>query len=167
MIMNIKNLILSGMCGTTVMSIFSYITAHVKEEHYEEPELLMEIVEEAFEIHDMRVNRLSGWTLHFMMGFLMTAILQQVWKERNIIPSSKHVILGGLMAGVSGILIWKMFLKINPRHGLIPFSRFAGHLLLAHIVFVFGVATVSKLMDPFKPYRLTYIGPEESEPETS
>lgn len=134
--------IISGTIGTTLMTLFSYTIAASKGEKFEEPALLAEMVEKV--IKEEKLARLSGWAMHYAMGCSMAFIFQQIWKQEKINPGIKQSLFAGFLSGLSGIVIWKAVFKFHPHPPKIPFTRYYGHLLLAHLVFSIGVALSSK-----------------------
>jgi len=159
--MNIKTIFIPAVSGTTLMSIFSYVVSHSKGENFKEPKLLAEIVIKAFDAHRVKLPKTTGWAMHYAMGGLMTMVFQHFWKETNTIPATKHGLIAGITGGISGVLIWTFLFRIHPNPPRIPFIRFSGHLLLAHIIFALGVAYSSRLFEPFKPHDEDYIKPAD------
>ncbi|MGK9128431.1 hypothetical protein M1D52_20640 [Olivibacter sp. SA151] len=134
--------IVAGTVGTTLMTLFSYMVAASKGEKFEEPALLAEMVEKLTK--EKELARISGWTMHFAMGCSMAFVFQQIWKQTKTNPGIKQGLIAGVLSGLSGILIWKAVFKFHPNPPPIPFNRYYGHLLLAHVVFSMGVALTSR-----------------------
>lgn len=159
--MKIKTILIPAISGTTLMSIFSYIVSHSKSENFKEPKLLAEIVKRAFYAHKDKLPKTTGWAMHYAMGVVMTMVFQHCWKETNTIPASKDGMVAGIIGGLAGVMIWKVLFRVHPNPPRIPFMRFAGHLLLAHIVFTLGVAYCSSLFEPFQHYKREGIKPND------
>lgn len=147
-----KTVIIPAISGTTLMSIFSYVVSHAKGENFKEPKVLAQIVKRALHIHKNKLPKMSGWAMHYAMGVVMTMVFQHRWKETNTIPATKQGLVAGVIGGLTGIMIWKILFRAHPNPPHIPFMRFAGHLLLAHIIFALGVAYCSRQFDPFVFY---------------
>lgn len=147
--MKTKTILFPGVTATTLMSIFSYTVSSSKDKNFKEPKLLAEMVEQFLPDKDKKMAVPTGWMMHYTMGCLMTFVFQEVWKKTNTRPSFIQGIVSGLMGGVTGILIWKAVFKLHPNPPQIPFKRYYGHLLLAHLVFGISAALASRSQAPF------------------
>ncbi|WP_134090492.1 hypothetical protein [Olivibacter sp. XZL3] len=148
--MKIKSALFPSLIGTTAMTMLSYSVSESKDENFKEPKLLAELVEKIFADEYKSLAKPSGWVMHYTMGFLMTAVFQEFWKQTDTIPNAKKGAYAGIVSGVAGILIWKTLFKVSKKNPKIPFKRYYGHLLLAHIVFSTGVALASRFVTPFQ-----------------
>jgi hypothetical protein len=148
--MKTKTRLLPGVTATTLMSIFSYTVSSSKDKNFKEPKLLAEMVEQFLPDKDKKMATPTGWVMHYTMGCLMTLVFQEVWKKAKTKPSFVQGVVAGLIGGVTGILIWKTVFKVHPNPPQIPFKRYYGHLMLAHLVFGISAALTSRSEPPFK-----------------
>jgi hypothetical protein len=148
--MKTKTILPPGITATTLMSIFSYTVSSSKDKNFKEPKLLAEMVEQFLPDKHKKMAAPIGWVMHYTMGCLMTLVFQEVWKKTKTKPSFVLGVVSGLIGGVSGILIWKTVFKMHPTPPQIPFKRYYGHLLLAHLVFGISAALASRSEPPFK-----------------
>lgn len=144
------NALIPSFIGTSLMTILSYSVSVSKSKNFKEPELLAALVSVLFAKQYKFLAIPSGWTMHYMMGFLMTVIFQERWRISNRKPTIKEGIYAGLIGGLAGIYIWKTIFKISANSPKTPVKSYFGHLLIAHAVFGIGVALTSRFVNPFK-----------------
>lgn len=141
-------ILLSGGLATAIMTAFSYVLANIQSEQFREPELLNSLISrsETIKLNPSK-NHLVGWLLHFIIGWIFAAIYFLICAftpvETGIISGSVF----GLIAGVAGIIGWKIMFKLNNNPPNIDFSRFYIQLVIAHVIFGAVAALVFSWFD--------------------
>lgn len=133
--MKTGNVLLAAAAGTAAMTGFSYFLSAKKDKEFKEPKLLGKMVNRAFPSIGKTSAELTGWMLHASMGLMFTIVYQQLIKELHFRRNLPNDIFIGVVNGVAGIIIWKLTFSLHPDPPKIHFSRFYGHLILAHIIF--------------------------------
>ncbi|MEP6750693.1 MAG: hypothetical protein ABJB86_23350 [Bacteroidota bacterium] len=140
-IRNQFSVICSALCGTTLMTVYSYIISRLQNKNFKEPKLLGKMSENLLPWLDRRTSRITGWYMHYLVGLLFAETYAPFWpatgKKGAYIKTG--LILGGI-SGISAILLWKFSLNAHPFPPAVDFIPFAGQLLIAHLFFGFFAA---------------------------
>lgn len=132
----------SSVAATSVMTAFSYLFSYLSGANLKEPWILAQLTGRVMPWRRKKINRISGWLIHYAVGLLFTELYFQFWNKSAPNSEKRAGLLFGGIAGLAAILIWKFTLTIHPFPPGINFGLFALNLFLGHIVF--GV--VSALM---------------------
>lgn len=136
--MDVTKTISSGIGGTSLMSLFSYLISDSKHRNFREPEILGELIQRLIPDMDKQYADIAGWGMHYMTGTVFTSIYDQIWKKTSIQPSIKSGAVLGALSGLVGIAVWRAVVKMHPKPPIKNHSAYYKHLLLAHIFF--GIA---------------------------
>jgi len=124
---------LTGVIGTSVMSLFSIITSENKNKQFKEHEILSMLLK-SFPLN--KSNRVAlGWILHYATGMSFSILNQKILKKLETSPTFFNGVLLGAVNGTIGIAIWKAIFEIHPSPPNINLKRYLAHLMIAHIVF--------------------------------
>lgn len=138
----ILKILLGAIVGTSLMTIFSYITAEVTEKQFKEPVLLNRLITQSpgfgVAIHS---TSLIGWILHYGMGLCFLIIYYFLWQYTAIEPTALYGALLGFLSGIAGITVWKVIFTIHSNPPQTDLKEYLIHLLIAHIIF--GVGAVA------------------------
>lgn len=142
--MNASKILLTGLTGTSMMTLFSYIASKAKGENFKEPELLAALEKDALPEAAKELALPAGWCTHYSIGIGWSLVYQYLWEKTKIKPTVETgLILGGL-SGLTGILFWRLFFKMHPNPPHIHYKKFYGHLLLAHLIYSTSVTIASR-----------------------
>jgi len=130
-----KEIFLSGITGTTFMTLFSYLVSAAMEENYSEPERLGQLAHRLLPKLDKKQSRALGWLGHYGVGLLFVAVYVELWRRHKIKPAIKDMLWVGALSGLFAVGIWKTTFKLHPLPPLLRFDRYYVQLLPAHIVF--------------------------------
>lgn len=153
--MNIANITTAALTGTSAMTLFSYLISEAKNKQFREPEILAILIQRLFPNVPKNIPVVEGWALHYAVGALFCAGYDRVWNQRK--PSFLSGLLLGAACGLLGIGVWKGTLKLHPHPPSIDFSKYAPHLLIAHLIF--GVFSALGYRIP--PVKAKFIHPPE------
>lgn len=127
--------LIASLVATTVMTLFSYIVAHLKKTNFKEPELLNELWNNSqLPIYPSKES-VVGWVCHYMMGIFFGLIFFVIFTYTSLDFSILNYILFGIAAGIMGILGWQFLFWINPNPPDIQINHFFIHLIIAHMIF--------------------------------
>jgi len=134
---------LSGLTGTSLMTLFSYLVSQSKDRNFKEPERLAELMERLSPSIDKGTAVPAGWAAHYGMG-MAWAFVHAFLFQKGVKTNLKNTFILGALSGAAGVLIWRLTFKLHPNPPQIHFNRYAGHLILAHIIYTIGTASIDR-----------------------
>lgn len=144
----VKQIVLSGMAGTTTMTLYSYFLSRIKEKRFREPQILNYLIYGKEEVMMGPVEKsrllLPGFLIHYGTGILFSSFYHLLWKKRVKAGTVKSGIGCGLILGLVGASIWKSVFMIHPNPPKINQSSYLGQLIIAHLIFGATVALCSE-----------------------
>jgi len=149
--MQVRKAISAGLYGTTAMTAFSYALAARKKNDFREPALLAKILHRKG--LKKPVAKISGWLVHYAVGFLFTFVYDAVWRKKNVRIVPSGIGMGGI-CGLIAIAAWKTTFKLQTIPPLISYKKFYRQLVIAHLVFGYfsalGYKAQAKALPPAK-----------------
>lgn len=145
--MNIIKTLLSGIVATSAMTLYSYAVSRSKKENFREPELLAELADDFLPASAQNLAIPVGWIAHYKVGLGLALALEAYWQKSGKKRSLSNGILAGAVAGLGGIMVWELTFRLHPREPRIPYKRFYGQLLLAHILYAVTLAKMQKTLE--------------------
>lgn len=143
----IKKILLSGIAGTTTMTIYSYLVSRKEREQFREPQLLNRLLygKEHGKMGPVEKSRqpAAGFLLHYCTGILFSSCYHLFWKEKVKTSVLKNGISYGLSFGILGVSIWKTVFKVHPNPPEIGLNRYLKQLIIAHLIFGMMVVFIS------------------------
>ena len=133
--MKAEEIIIPGIAGTTIMTLFSKAIGEMANENFSEPDLLSKLYHRLAPTEPKPVAKLVGWLGHYAVGALFSAAYNKLWNERLVKASGKNSVWLGALSGILAIGIWKSTFTIHPIPPGIDFKKYYAQLFFAHIVF--------------------------------
>lgn len=134
--------------ATTAMTAFSYGLSRVAQKQFREPELLSFLVHEQPLVRLTRsykwANKTTGYLLHYAAGVGYAAGYEYLWKPLVKLPKVVKGAAYGVVAGISGVVVWEATIQLRERPPRLDKAKYYGHLVLAHIVFGITAEAVSR-----------------------
>lgn len=144
----LEKIIIAGVVGTSLMTLYSYLISERENEQFREPELLNSLIDRSKilpKIQDKRIHP-AGWSAHYSIGILFVSSYYFLWKKMLCKPTVAKTLITGSVSGLIGIASWKFFFS---QHDNPPSNDRAGYykqLFVAHIIFtVTAVLTYKNL----------------------
>jgi hypothetical protein len=129
-------IILSGVVGTTFMTLYSYLASRREKQQYVEPVLLNKLISKGdFVSLQNDYSHPAGWLLHFGTGTVFMTLYRLLWRKATLKPTVLNTFTLGVLSGLAGIVIWRSLFKLHdnpPRNYRYGYYR---QLLVAHIIF--------------------------------
>lgn len=130
-------IMVAGILGTTLMTMYSYLISKKEKEQYREPELLNALIDRSKYLPSIANKKThpAGWSAHYAIGILFVLSYKMLWEKSLEKPTIGKIIMIGAASGAIGILSWKIFFSehdnppSNYRHG------YYRQLFFAHIIF--------------------------------
>lgn len=139
----------SSIIATIMMTAFSYLYSEIKDKKFKEPQLINILIDR---LPNMKMtigkHHWLGWFLHFLIGLIFTALFFLIWNFTKISITWESGIILGFLAGVIGVLGWRITFSIHPNPPNIQFSKFYIQLIVAHILFGLGCVAFLKVFQP-------------------
>lgn len=135
----VKNIVLSGIAGTTTMTLYSYFLSKKKEKRFREPQILNYLIygKEEIMMGSAEKSRLllPGFVIHYGTGILFSSFYHLLWKKKVKAGTVKSGLGCGFTLGLVGISIWKSVFKTHPNPPKIDLNSYLGQLIIAHLIF--------------------------------
>ncbi|QEC74748.1 hypothetical protein [Mucilaginibacter ginsenosidivorax] len=133
--MKTKEILVSGIAGTSFMTLFSYLVSLADGENFSEPERLGQLVGRLIPKLDEKQSQALGWLGHYGVGLLFSLVYVELWREGKIKPDWKtNLCLGGI-SGLIAVAIWKSTFKMHPLPPKLNFDKYYLQLVPAHVIF--------------------------------
>ena len=133
--MKTKETLISGLTGTTFMTLFSYLVSMVAKENFSEPERLGQLSHRLLPVLNKKQSQASGWAEHYGVGLIFAAAYVTLWENKKPEPSFKNDLLIGGVSGLIAVGIWKTTFKLHPLPPRLSFDQYYTQLVPAHVVF--------------------------------
>src|SRR3954471_287184 len=140
--MDTQKIVVSGVAGTTLMTLFSYAASIYTGKNFKEPVLLSEFFPK--QLQRIHLATPAGWLTHYTMGVCWAAVFQLLFSRRIAKPNVLNGMLLGTLSGITAIAIWRSAFRSHSRSPKISFKSFYLHLVLAHLVYTVSVVQVHK-----------------------
>ncbi|TVZ15455.1 hypothetical protein JM81_1699 [Maribacter sp. MAR_2009_72] len=134
--MDVILIILSGILGTMVMTVFSHILEKMSGHKFNEAHLLNKLIDRCGTFDsDAEDNDIRGWAIHLAIGILMAMGLYfyiNYAKEFSVLISGVVI---GFFLGIIGVLGWTIMFKKHSDPPEINLVYFFVQLICAHMIF--------------------------------
>lgn len=127
--------------GTSLMTSFSYLLSNLLDKQFREPVLLNSFLQRHRFFDTDSISAITGWFIHYGMGFLFVFIYHFIWSSTAIDPNLISGSLLGFINGLVGLSGWALVFHNHPKPPSIDKYAHYLHLVFAHILFGIG-ATV-------------------------
>lgn len=129
-------LLTTTLAATTLMTLFSYVTAGLLKQPYKKPFLLAALLS-YFNMNNNRMNRMLGWLMHYTIGFLFVLVFDFLLKAGILTATWKSALLFGTVMGIIGVTVWHTMFDLSKEKRHMDYKRYYIQLFLAHLLFAF------------------------------
>ncbi len=150
--------IVSGVAGTAVMTIGSYLMSELADENFREPEHLAILISRLVPGLSKHAKTIAGWGAHFAMGLVFASVYVHLWETKAIKHTIKNGVIMGAFSGVLGYFIWKATFKAHPLPPWLDFDKFYLQRIPAHIIFAVGATIAYRLIESKQHAKVEQIG---------
>ncbi len=140
--MEIIQIILATVAGTTFMTAFSYLVSESFNKLFKEPVLLNFALKALRVDLNARGRKIAGWLIHYAIGLLFVVAYHFVWKWGWLALSWTSAVILGAISGIIGILGWMVIFRIPANNPPVRYGQYYLQLFFAHIFFALGAAAV-------------------------
>lgn len=146
--MKTKDVLISGVTGTSFMTLFSYLVSLADGENFSEPERLGQLAGRLVPKLDKEQSQALGWLGHYGVGLLFALVYVELWRTGKLKPDWKTNLWLGSISGVLAVAVWKTTFRLHPLPPSLSFNKYYLQLVPAHIVFALfagiGYSVLSK-----------------------
>lgn len=136
-------LLVEGVVGTLLMTLFMYGIGYFTKNRLKVVKILGTMLTfsttSSGGLSDRPLAIGVGWVAHLSVGLLFTWCFHLLWEWGVGSPTLLHGLLFGLAFGLIGIMGWYAFFTVYPHPPDISLPPYLLTLLVAHVVFAFGV----------------------------
>lgn len=133
--MNITRILSAAVTGTTMMTLFSYLSSELTNRQFREPVILSKLIKRLPATDKSKKNNTDGWLLHYAVGFMFSVLYDRIWQKTRVQPTTTSGLLLGGVSGLAGAGVWKKTFDLHPNPPQLSFKKYYLHLLAAHLVF--------------------------------
>jgi Na+/proline symporter len=133
--MKTKEILTSGLAGTTFMTLFSYLVSLADGENFSEPERLGQLTGRLIPKLDKQQSQALGWLGHYGVGLLFALVYAELWRRGKLKPDLKTNLWLGALSGLLAVAVWKTTFKMHPLPPSLSFNKYYLQLVPAHLVF--------------------------------
>ena len=137
---------MTGVSGTTFMTLFSYLVSLAVEENFSEPERLGQLAHRLIPKLDEEQSQALGWLGHYAVGLLFAMVYVELWRSGKLKPDWKTGLWLGGLSGLLAVAVWKAAFKAHPLPPSLRFNAYYRQLVPAHIVFALFAGLGYQLM---------------------
>ncbi|WP_373519505.1 hypothetical protein [Pricia sp.] len=132
----IINILISGLIGTTAMTLFTIFVETVTGKDLGEPKYLNRLISTSVHF-DAKIgdNHIFGWAAHYVIGVLFAAVMVAFRSISGIHLTTLNGMLLGTALGIMGIIGWTVMFAVHHDPPKIDFPLFMAQLIVAHILF--------------------------------
>jgi uncharacterized membrane protein YdcZ (DUF606 family) len=141
--LKLLNAIISGIAGTALMTLFMYLLSYITKRRLK----VVKILGTMLTIYSNPEGKLSesnkaitiGILTHYGVGIFFAICYLILWRNGIGKPDLTNAFIFGLINGVLGIFVWRLFILIHPSPPKLPFKTYMISIIIGHIVFATGV----------------------------
>ncbi len=137
--MELLKVLVAGIVGTVMMTVFSYLISRLRSQQFREPKLLNMILRRSNHEHmNPSNNSVIGWVVHFSIGIILMTLFYIFHLIFSFDISIISIGAYGIFAGFLAILSWHIMFYISARPPDISLKEFYIQLFIAHLLFALG-----------------------------
>lgn len=136
---------ISGITGTSFMTLFSYLVSLAEKENFSEPEHLGTLIHRLLP-GTKKLNHVQGWMTHYAVGILFATVYIELWQQGKVKPGLKEALILGGISGALAVMVWKLTFKMHPAPPWIRYTKYYIQLVPAHMVFAIFTTLTYRLL---------------------
>jgi uncharacterized membrane protein YagU involved in acid resistance len=141
--MKFLNVMLSGIAGTAFMTLFMYLLGYITKRRLK----VVKILGTMLTLYSNPDGKLSennkaitiGLLTHYSIGIVFSICYLILWENGIGKPDITYGFIFGIINGILGIFIWRLFILIHPSPPRLPFKTYMSSLVLGHVVYALVV----------------------------
>ncbi|MEO5944125.1 MAG: hypothetical protein ABIP30_11985 [Ferruginibacter sp.] len=136
--MKSSRIILAGIAGTTIFTLFSYLATALLDEDFKQPKFLGKLIYRADNDLNKEEAAFTGWISHYLIGIGFAAAYNQLISLTGMKPTIKNGIAAGAVTAVPAMLTWYTTLDLHPAPPKDKEPSYFMELFFGHILFGAG-----------------------------
>lgn len=134
---------LQGIVGTAVMTAAMYLIAFLTRDRFKVVKILGTMLTLQTTPEKGLSDRPSAITVgliaHYVVGIGFAAVYEQLWSHGIISSNFINTTLLGLLNGIFGAIVWKIFISVHPNPPRIPLLSYLVAVIFGHVFFAYGI----------------------------
>mgnify|MGYP003575440096 CR=1 FL=1 len=143
-------IVMAGIIGTAYMTLGMYLLAAITSEHFKVVKVLGTMLTFQTTHHNGLSDRKSAiWTgivAHYLVGIGFSVLYAWLWKKDILGMDFLQATWLGLLNGIFGAIVWRIFFALHPRPPQLPLPQYLIAIALGHILFAHGIYATFLLM---------------------
>lgn len=137
---------ITGIAGTSVMTLGSELMSLLCKENFSEPDHLETMIGRLAPQLSGKAKQIAGWGAHYAMGIVFATVFVELWETRKIKHSFKNALILGTVSGILGLFIWKGTFKAHPLPPWLNYTHYYLQRIPAHIIFAVAATLAYRLV---------------------
>jgi hypothetical protein len=133
--MKAREILISGVTGTTLMTLFSHLVSAGSGENFSEPQRLGQLAHRLLPKLDKQQSQALGWLGHYGVGVLFAMVYIELWRSGKLKPDLKTNLWLGAVSGLVAVAGWKITFTLHPLPSVLRFNKYYIQLIPAHVIF--------------------------------
>lgn len=139
----ILKIIIAGILGTAVMTLFTYVLAFITKHRFKVVKILGTMLTFQTTPNKGLSHRPSaiivGTIAHYFVGIVFSFAYAWLWSKELVDENFFQVVILGFVTGIFAVMIWRIFIAIHPNPPDLPLQSYLSAILAGHIFFAIGV----------------------------
>jgi hypothetical protein len=132
-------IILSGLSGTLAMTLFIELISAIFKKPFHVVRILARMLSDNNEsVVKKNITYCIAVVVHYSIGVLFAYAFHFLVKQDLIDPTLWHALLFGALAGLVGILGWRMAFALHPNPPVINRPHYLFVIWIGHLIFAMG-----------------------------
>lgn len=151
--MMILKIIIAGIVGTAVMTLFMYVLAFVTKDRFKVVKILGTML--TFQttpnkgLSDQPSAIIIGTVAHYFVGIVFSIVYAWLWSKEIVDENFFQVAILGFVTGIFAAVVWRIFIAIHPDPPDLPLQSYLSAILSGHIFFSVGVLATHVFLAAF------------------
>lgn len=145
--------IIAGITGTVLMTILVRLTGAIGGYRFSVPAILGRLLTFKMNMQGQSPRQLfiflTGAAVHYSIGILFALLYAWLVSIRALQPQYSDGLLFGAAAGLTGVTVWYLTLKLHPLPPALPLPFFLSAVFAGHLVFGVSIVAVFKQLSTF------------------
>jgi hypothetical protein len=143
-------IVVAGIVGTAYMTLGMYLLAGITGDHFKVVKVLGTMLTfqttDDSALSDRKSAIWTGIVTHYFVGISFSFLYAWLWKKDIIEMNFLHATWLGLLNGIIGAIVWRIFIGVHPRPPQLPISQYLIAIALGHVLFAHGIYATHLLM---------------------
>lgn len=146
----ILKIIVAGIIGTAVMTLFTNVIAFLFKERCKVVRVLGTMLTFQTTPDKGLSNQLSalmiGTVAHYFVGIVFSFVYAWLWSQEIVDENFYEAGILGFVTGIFAMVVWRIFIALHSNAPYLPLVLYLSAILLGHVFFAIGVLATHFLL---------------------